>query len=69
VANQAPSDQTCCRPRSIAGEATTALISEAFAGDPSLLPEPPSHRNLSLAAALAHNRESARQGKKWPVEQ
>tara|TARA_R110000796_G_scaffold234450_2_gene353244 strand:+ start:37369 stop:39345 length:1977 start_codon:yes stop_codon:yes gene_type:complete len=62
VANQRFLINLLQNPSFIAGEATTALISEAFAADPSLLPEPPSAQELSLAAALLY-RESARKVK------
>lgn len=44
----------------IAGEATTALITEQFAADPSLTPQPPSAPELAMAAALLFQQSAAR---------
>nr|WP_298136691.1 acetyl/propionyl/methylcrotonyl-CoA carboxylase subunit alpha [uncultured Pseudomonas sp.] len=45
-------------PEFAAGNATTAFISEHFAADPSLCPQPPSAGELALAAALLYQQSA-----------
>ncbi|WP_022962213.1 acetyl/propionyl/methylcrotonyl-CoA carboxylase subunit alpha [Halopseudomonas pelagia] len=42
------------------GEATTALVTELFAADPSLLPQRPSSNELAIAAALLYQHSAQR---------